>query len=305
MHIQQTPAPTTNPISRAADYIHFIRDFFILRCNRPFILGLVITDICNLACKHCRVANIYHVSMSFNEVKQHLTEQYAQGIRYLYLEGGEPCLWRDRGYHLADIVKLAKDIGYFRIHVYTNGTVPLDKSPDFTWVSVDGLGEIYEKIRGIPVDIVLQHIRDYRGRCGIVYTVNTINYKHIHKFLSCIRNEFPGIRVMFYFHTPYYGKDYLFLSKDQRREAVDSIGRCKRDGLPVMNSTAGLKAMLTGNFFHPTNLWRVVDNTGEYQCCRAFGDEEVCRNCGYSTCAEIVLARNWQIGPILQMLHAY
>ena len=266
---------------------------------------MVVTDICNLACKHCRVANIYHTSMTFEEVKNHLEKQYANGIRYLYLEGGEPYLWRDGDYHLTDIVKLARRIGYFRVHVYTNGTVTLDDSPDFTWISVDGIGDIFRKIRGIPVDKVLQHVHQYSGRCGIVYTVNTINYRHIHDFLSYMNIEFPGIRVMFYFHTPYYGKDYLFLSESQRHEAIDTLVDSRRNGLPVMNSYAGLKAMGSGNYFHPTNLWRVIDGTGEYQCCRAIGNPEVCENCGYSTCAEIALARDWRLGPILQLLRAY
>ena len=303
--MKQALVPIANTLSRVVHYIHFIWDFFIVRRNRPFILGLVITDICNLACKHCRVANIYHTSMSFNDVKKHLLEQYAQGVRYLYLEGGEPYLWRDKDYRLADIVKFAKNTGYFRVHVYTNGTARLDDSPDFTWVSVDGIGDTFTEIRGIPVDNVLEHIRGFSGRCGIVYTVNTINYKHIHNFLSYIDRELPGIRVMFYFHTPYYGKDYLFLSKTQRSEAVDTIVDSKRKGLPVMNSYAGLKAMDSGNYFHPTNLWRVIDIKGEYQCCRAYGDPDVCENCGYSTCAEIVLARNLRIGPVLQLISAY
>ena len=290
---------------RILHHAHFAWDFFILRRNRPFILGLVITDICNLACKHCRVANIYHASMSFGEIERHLSEQYAKGVRYLYLEGGEPYLWRDQDHRLPDIVKLARQIGYFRIHVYTNGTVTLDESPDFTWVSIDGIGDIYREIRGISVDKPLEHMREFGGRYGIVYTVNTINYRHISQFLAYMKTEFPGIRVMFYFHTPYYGKDHLFLSAAQRREAIETLVRGKRVGMPVMNSSSGLRAMGSGNYFHPTNLWRVIDSSGEYQCCRAIGNPEVCANCGYSTCAEIALARDWRPGPILQLIRAY
>lgn len=290
---------------QAFNYARFIWDFFIARHHRPYILGLVITDICNLACKHCRVANVYHRSMTIDEVNAHLLEQYQEGIRYLYLEGGEPYLWRDGEHRLRDIVKLAKQIGYFRVHVYTNGTVPLDSSPDFTWVSVDGLGDVYQAIRGIAVEPVLERIRRYQGRCGIVYTVNTINYRHTREFLEYSQKELPGVRTMFYFHTPYYSVDYLFLSQQQRREAIDKLLEFKHRGLPVMNSVAGLKAMASGEYLHPTNLWRVIDSIGEYQCCRAIGNPEVCSNCGYSTCAEIVLARNWHVGPILQLMGAY
>lgn len=292
-------------LSRAFNYTRFAWDFFVMRRNRPFILGLVVTDICNLACKHCRVANIYRSSMSLEEIRHHLTTQYAQGVRYLYLEGGEPYLWHDGDHRLDSIVEMAREIGYFRIHVYTNGTTRLSSSPDFNWVSIDGLGEIYRSIRGIPVDGVLEHLRSFQGHCGIVYTVNTINYRHIRDFLKFIQREFPKIRVMFYFHTPYYGFDELFLSQEQRREAINTLRQCKKAQLPVMNSQSGLKVMASGDYFHPTNLWRVIDSTGEYQCCRAFGNQEVCDNCGYSTCAEIALARNWRVGPIVQVLSSY
>lgn len=301
------PVTETGPgrLKRVLDYSRFVRDFFILRRNRPYVLGLVVTDICNLACRHCRVANVYHVSMKFSEVRSHLLDQYAQGVRYLYLEGGEPYLWRDGDHRLADIVNLAKQLGYYRVHVYTNGTLSLSEAPDFTWVSVDGIGDIFTRIRGIPLDRVLAHICEHRGKHGIVFTVNTINYRHIPVFLDFVKEQLPGVRVMFYFHTPYYGFDELFLSQVQRSEAVSALIDSKREGLPVMNSRAGLVAMKNGHYFHPTNLWRVIDSTGEYQCCRAIGNPEVCANCGYSTCAEIALARDWNPGPILQLMRAY
>lgn len=293
---------TTKQLS---EYIWFAWDFFIARQNRPFVLGLVITDICNLSCKHCRVANIQRISMSFEEIRHILQAQFNQGIRYLYLEGGEPYLWQDGKYRLGDVIDLAKQIGYFRVHVYTNGTVPLIMNPDFTWVSIDGLGKTFTEIRGIDVEHVLRHIRTFHGKFGIVFTVNTINHQHIREFLAFMKKDFPGVRVMFYFHTPYYGVDYLLLSKEQKQRVIDNLIKHMKAGFPVMNSVAGLKAMASGNYFHPTNLWRVIDLNGEYQCCRAYGNPEVCENCGYSTCAEIVLARNWRVGPIWQLLNAY
>jgi len=303
------PAPLTtraaNMFSRTIDYARFLWDFAITRRNRPFVLGLVVTDTCNLACKHCRVANVHDASMSYQEVEEHLRKQHARGVRYLYLEGGEPYLWRDGPYRLPDIARLARHIGYYRVHVYTNGTTRLDEALDFTWVSIDGLGETYKSIRGIDLEHVLQHVRGFRGHWAVVYTVNTLNCRGVREFLQFMQAEFPGVQVMFYFHTPYYGIDYLFLSKTQRHEAIATISACKRSGLPVLNSQPGLRAMDSGNYFHPTNLWHVIDSTGEYQCCRAIENPEVCEHCGYSTCAEIALARDWRPGSIRQLMRAY
>lgn len=292
-------------LHRAWEYLKFGVDFFILRKKRPYILGLVTNDTCNLSCKHCRVANIDHVNMSYEKIKSILERYYRNGSRFVYIEGGEPYMWHDEEYRLKDIVTLAKKIGYLQVHIYTNGTFPLDANPDFTYVSIDGLKNSYETIRGIPIERVLDNIRSFKQKFAIIFVVNTINRQEIRPFLEFIQNEFPSTRVMFYFHTPYYGIDSLFLSKEQKREAIDTIIRCKKDGLPVFNSKSGLRAIMSGNYEHPTNLWWIVDHTGEYQCCRAFGQKEVCEECGYSSCAEIVLARSYNIGAIKEMFRYF
>ena len=115
----------------AWEYIRFCLDFFLLRRDRPFVLGLVTNDSCNLHCVHCKVSNLGRPNMSYEQVRVHLEVYYRKGARFLYLEGGEPHLWRDGSYRLQDIVALARSIGYLRVHLYTNGTMPLTARPDF------------------------------------------------------------------------------------------------------------------------------------------------------------------------------
>jgi organic radical activating enzyme len=280
-------------------------DFAILRRERPFILGLAVTDICNLACRHCRLANTHHEMMSYDEVRSHLEGAWRRGMRVVYFEGGEPYLWRDRQYRLPDLIALARAVGYLSVHVYTNGTRPITAAADFTWVSVDGPDEVNISLRGVSAEAVFARVASSPHRCGLVFTVNTVNRAAIAPFLRLVQSRLPGRRVMFFFHTPYYGNDALHLSAPQRAEAIHAIMACKRAGLPVMNSLAGLEAVLSGDYPHPTGLYRVVDRTGDYPCCRAFGQPEVCRHCGYASCAEIMLARNWRPGPIRSILHTW
>lgn len=275
--------------------------FFALRSTRPFVLGLVTNDTCNLNCRHCRVANIYRYCMTYEEIRGHLERFYGRGARFVYLEGGEPYLWRDGDRRLPDVVDLARRVGYLRVYVYTNGTFPLDPAPDFTWVSIDGLGETFRRIRGIDVERVLENARGFPGRFGVVFVVNTLNYREIPQFLEFVRAELPRAGVMFFFHTPYYGVDELLPSRAQKAEAIETILRCKRERLPVLNSQAGLRALATGRYPHPTRLWYVVDSTGDYPCCRAYRHPEVCEQCGYSPCAEIVLSRSLRPGPLWAM----
>lgn len=280
------------------EYLKFGINFFVQRKKKPYILGLVINDKCNLHCKHCRVANLGYPDMSLAEIKKHLFEFYQRGARFLYLEGGEPYLWRDGNYRLNDILKSARRIGYLRSHIYTNATKKLDAQADFTWISIDGLEDNYQKIRGIPLTKTLRNTKQFRGRGAIVFTVNTINQDDIDAFLYFMQQELPGRKVIFFFHTPYYGEDELLLSAEERKKAISTLLQAKRKGLPVLNSTAGLQALENNNYKRPSKLWWVVDKFGEYPCCRAYMNPKVCEQCGYSSCVEIILAQQLKVSAM-------
>lgn len=57
---------------------------------------------------------------------------------------------------------------------------------------------------------------------------------------------------MFFFHTPYYGYDSLFVEKTEKQAVIDTLLIAKSDGLPVLNSAAGLNAIATNAYKHPT-----------------------------------------------------
>ena len=192
-----------------------------------------------------------------------------------------------------------------RVHVYTNGTLPLSNAPDFTWISVDGIGSTFEKIRGIPLERVLRNARGFEGRHAIIFTINTVNYETIRESLACLADELPDTGTMFFFHTPYYGIDELYLSQAQRENAVDTLLACKKDGFPVLNSRTALSAYLSGNAKTPLCDSWIVDATGEYRCCRVEGDPDICKDCGYSSGYEIAQARRWRPGAIRTLLRTH
>jgi MoaA/NifB/PqqE/SkfB family radical SAM enzyme len=295
----------TGLLQRSLDYARFGLDFFLVHSDAPQVLGIITNDTCNLHCLGCRVANVNNAVMSMDQVRTTLQRYHGEGVRMVYLSGGEPYMWRDGTYRLPDIVDLAHDIGYLRVHVYTNGTARLSNAPDFTWISIDGFGKTFETLRGIPVDRVIRNTRDFRGRHAIVCTINTVNATEIRQTLEFFAEELPDTGVMFFFHTPYYGIDELYLSAEQREQAVDTLLDCKKQGFPVLNSRGALRAYLDQSF-GPSycNAW-IVDNAGEYLCCRVEGDPEICRDCGYSTGYEILLAQRWNPGAIRSLLRTH
>jgi Fe-coproporphyrin III synthase len=294
----------TRRLGQIIGYAAFGVRFFLLRSKGPFFLGLVTNDTCNLSCVNCRVANTDNSNMSFEEIREILRNHRRRGVRFLTLAGGEPYLWRDGDFRIRDVVSAARDIGYLNVNIFTNGTLPMDADADFTWISIDGLGQTLQKIRGIRLDRIFRNLRRFEDRYGLVFTVNTINLNEIEDFLRAMSRDLPGIGVLFFFHTPYYGKDGLHLSDAQRRSAVTTLMDAKRTGLPVLNSAPALNAYLAGNPDMPADLCTIVDAGGAYRCCRVDGDLEVCKYCGYSITSELVQARRWKLASIRSLLRA-
>lgn len=295
----------TGLLRRSFGYLRCGFDLFVLKSDKPQILGLVTNDTCNLSCVGCRVANVDKQAMRFDDIRAVLERYFDKGVRMVYLTGGEPYLWRDGPRHLPDLVRLAHDMGYLRVHVYTNGTVPLSTAPDFTWISIDGCGKTFEKLRGIPIERVLHNARGFAGRHAIIYTINTVNYREIAKTLAFFHQELAGTRTLFFFHTPYYGIDHLYLSREQREIAIDTLLTCKKQGYRVLNTRTALTAYLNQTHGPPDcNAW-IVDRVGDYRCCRVAGDPAICRDCGYSSGYEIAQARRWHPSAIRALLRMH
>jgi len=289
-------------LGRLADYIWFGFRFIVLRQEVPFVLGFIPTNKCNLKCKSCRVANTGIPDMTMDEVRIKLADFHRRGFRELYIEGGEPFMWRDGDYRLNDIVFEAQRIGYFHTHIYTNGMFPLTGDADLYWVSVDGMRQGFADNRGDHFDRVIEHIKA-AGHLNIViiFTVNSFNRDQIRTFLEFVRQELDIVGVIFYFHTPYYGIDELFIDAPERGGIIDDLIRYRKEGLPVFNSVAALKALKSGKWKRPNNTWVIADASREYVCCRA-PSELACTHCGYSACTEITAAQNLSPGALFNLL---
>ena len=111
--------------------------------------------------------------------------------------------------------------------------------------------------------------------------------------------KFPIIGVMFYFHTPYYGFDELYLSVEEREPIINHLIKYKQVGMPIINSKAGLLALKSGNWQRRLPVTCVTDIDGEYVCCRA--SDDICENCGYAACTEITEVRNLKLSAIVGM----
>ena len=283
-------------------YSWFIWRFVVLQRPAPLIYGIALTDRCNLACRGCHISNTGRRDMSWDQVVAAMRDAWARGFRELYFSGGEPMLWRDADYTLADAVAEAKRIGFFHVHVYTSGLLGLETSADLVWVSMDGLPGVFERRRGDHFRQVEQVVRaGSHVRVAVIYVIDRNTAEGVEPFLRWVHEtKLPVIGVMFYFHTPYYGRDVLFLTAEERAPIIDRLLGCIRAGLPVINSRAGLLALKSGNWRRRFPVASVVDVDGESVCCRA--SDEVCIDCGYAACTELTEFQRLRPSAILGMM---
>jgi len=292
-------------LQRLRFYVPYAWKFAVLRRPAPLIYGIAVTDRCSLSCEGCRVSNTGRPDMSWRQIVDAMSSAFARGCRDLYLTGGEPMLWREGPRSMEDIVTEAYRLGFFHVHLYTNGLQGLRTSADMVWVSMDGLPATFEARRGPWFSHVEHAVRARQHpRVAVIYTIDRHTAAGIAPFLHWVRDTaFPVMGVMFYFHTPYYGRDDLFLAAEDRAPIIDELVGHIRNGLPVLNSRSALRALQSGNWPRPLGLAWVADVDGEWPCCRASAAPgNVCADCGYAVCTELTEAQRLRPSAVLAMM---
>lgn len=265
---------------------YVLRDH-VLKQRAPLICGLVLTNRCNLQCRHCRVGTRDDKELRFEEITEVIDSFYREGGRCLYLEGGEPFLWRDQQYGIEYIVEYARGVGFLAVIIYTNGTIPIQTSADTVFISIDGLHETHDRLRGASFDRIMHNIhRSTHPSLFINFTINSHNNAELEDFLSYVDGVTQIRGTFFYFHTPYYGYDELYVEPDERASILRRLLACKKKHR-ILNSYAGLRSAVRNDWKRPLDICSVYEKGHTYKCCRFRGDPELCQNCGYLSYAEI------------------
>ncbi|MDR0604285.1 MAG: radical SAM protein [Bacteroidales bacterium] len=270
--------------------IWFIRCRFFGK-KRPLQTVIFITNACNLSCKHCSVYDHQQpISKTADQIQQELKYAYRKGSRFVDFEGGEPILWRDGDKTVNDLILMAKQTGFFSCTVTTNAQLSFrDNVADTVWVSLDGVGEVHDSIRGKGAFAQAEKNIAACGRSAVNVNmvINTLNYTNVIQMIEYVKNN-PYIHaISLNFHTPYSGTEYLFLEWDEREKVIDKIIRMKKAGYPIINSVSGLKLMK--HTMYKKRCWIsnfiLVDGTRLSEC--AGKAANVCDKCGYGMSAEM------------------
>lgn len=290
-----------------AQFLFFGATSILLRRTRPILGTIIVTDYCNLGCKHCAVNNINKVMYPFTEIVEDMRRYYAEGIRILFLSGGETMLWRDGDRDTTDLIRAAREIGFPLVVIVTNGTVTLDiPEADLVFLSLDGMRETHNTIRGDTWDQIMANLGQSSETNICIYTaINVLNQGEIQDLGELARDHPRLSGISFNFHTPYRLTESLCLAPEQRVGAVRKIQSMIDAGYPVFNLRSTLDRFLENRWKRPCPQCVVSEGGRRSVCGRCSEIPGLCEQCGYLFAVEFSSLFAGNPRAIIDMLTTY
>ncbi|MBQ8538583.1 MAG: radical SAM protein [Ruminococcus sp.] len=295
---------------KLSSFLHFASfgiKTILFKKKTPILGTVIVTDKCNLHCKHCSVNNITAVVHPYSKIKQEMQQLYDMGVRILFFCGGETFLWKDGELTLRDLVVEAKAMGFLIVNVVTNGTYELNlPEADLILLSLDGDREHHNIIRGDTYDTIMKNIENATSDNICFYmAINQINKDYV-KDVCYLARDTKNVRaVSFNFHTPYPDTKELALSKDEKAKCCDTITQMIKEGCPVFNLKSAFPYLVENNFPTPCHQCVVIENGKISTCGRCIEVDKLCEQCGYFFVAEYTLLFKGNIKIICEMLKTY
>lgn len=279
----------------------------LFKKKQPIVGTVIVTDKCNLKCKHCSVNNISSVIYPYTQIRNEMQQLYNLGVRILFFCGGETFLWHDKDKTIRDLVIEAKEMGFLIVNVVTNGTFPINlPEADLILLSLDGKKDNHNKIRGNTYDNIMDNIDNASSDNICFYmAVNQINKDDI-KDVCKIASDMKNVRaVSFNFHTPYPDTENLALSVEEKEKCCNHILQMMKEKAPIFNLKNALPYIVHNNFPTPCYQCVVIENGIINTCGRCIQIPELCSKCGYFFVAEYTLLFKGNIKIIIDMLRTY
>lgn len=279
----------------------------LFRKSDPILGTVIVTDKCNLKCKHCSVNNITSVIHPYEQIRREMQTLLDMGVKILFFCGGETFLWKDGDKTLKDLVIEAKKMGFLIVNVVTNGTFPIDlPEADLILLSLDGDRERHNAIRGDTYDKIMENVRAATSDNICFYmAINQINKDAIRDVCVTARNTKNVRAVSFNFHTPYPDTRELALSKREKAECCEVIKQMMKEKAPVFNLKSAFPYLINNSFPTPCKQCLVIENGKISVCGRCIDVPGLCDECGYFFVAEYTLLFKGNLKIIFEMLRTY
>ncbi|AHC50796.1 cofactor biosynthesis protein [Sulfolobus acidocaldarius SUSAZ] len=223
----------------------------------PLIGGHKLLYTCNLRCKMCPFWRRKDEKLlSLEEEVLMLKTLEKSGVLFMGFEGGEPLLRRD----LDQI--LEESYSRFYTSLVTNGWLLRDRVKyiseylDYLFVSIDGIGEAHDKIRGIPgsFDRAVEGIKEAVKYLpvSLSFTITRENYDQVLDVLELSRKL--GVTVSVQVEYDYSTAEKLSPERKKLLEVLNLLIELKRRGYPIVESPEYFQSII--NSWYKGVNWR-------------------------------------------------
>ena len=206
----------------------------LTKSKDPLYCMFAITNNCNSRCIMCNFwKNKSKNELSVDEIKKMFSSKIFRNLISIAITGGEPLIRPD----IEEVIQAIYDTTGIKPSISTNGFTPLrlkdileakHKIIDGVGLSLDGLKETHEKVRGIKdgfekVNESLLIIKSFGLKASVNMTLFDANYKDLYETWLQYKNENFSYKVA-QLSGSYYG-DNTNLSLGVTKEIKDEILR--------------------------------------------------------------------------------
>jgi len=225
--------------------------------KRPVLAGHKLLYRCNLECGMCPFWRREDEPLLTVRQEVRMMESLARaGVSFLGFEGGEPLLRPE----VPEILEEAH--ARFHTSMVTNGWLlkhrfrEVRSHLDYVFVSLDGMGETHDRLRGIPrsFDRAVEGIRsvEHEVPVAISHTVTKENLGHAER-LVMLAGEL-GVRITVQVAYDYSTADTLSPGAAAVRPTLERLLEMKQAGAPILESKEYFGALLSS--WYGGDPWR-------------------------------------------------
>ncbi len=282
-----------------------------LRKKSPLLAGFKITRKCNLTCVHCPFWKSEGEDMDFKGVCNTIDYLAKEGAKIIIFEGGEPTLWRDSEYNFTHVLNYAKK-KFLSVNFTTNGLNGFGYPTDTVWVSIDGLENGHDFLRGKGVfRKVINNIKEFKvfndkPKLYANICINKQNFKEIPALCVYLKEIVDGITIQFYY--PYDNNFQLFLPIKERVWVLNRLKNLKKyHKIPISDSVECLMDLKYNTWkCHPEALINAEPNGTINNGCYVKNRGEInCEYCGFAAHVELSRAMDIKLSSILTGLRVF
>ncbi|MDD2870376.1 MAG: radical SAM protein [Candidatus Gracilibacteria bacterium] len=198
---------------------------FITNYKKYKYIKIRLTNACNATCDMCGVIKRKRKYNNVINLKQSILDFYKLGGEVVNFTGGEPTIYNG----FVELLEFTKNLGLIT-SVSTNGSTlgKLEiKLIDFIDISIDGLYELHDKIRGIKglfntIDENISKLKEHGINVHINFTIRNDNISSVKEFFDFFKaKKVDSISFSMISTSPINNTKNLFPNKVQLKKFYD------------------------------------------------------------------------------------